>query len=590
MLIVRGPPGLGKSTTLAGLLKTPGLGGSHGPQYNYYLPTRARIREFQDSLAAYVVCPKVTTRLDGSVDPRSLCLRAHELKRARDSGRADLEFMRFCYRCQHREGRCPYWMQFREHCGENWLLTHDYLFLQTGDSPRRPSLHIIDEDIVQAAAKRVSRVSGRDIDLISKWIRRYVIPTWRAPLLRVLDGLRRVLDETGTVRNFQIAATIGDDALAAACLSWTASRETILYQELAFLRDAPEEALHPPVLGRLMSTLRQLAVSPTRACIRKHDDRTMGPVLVLHNLVRPSAGYAPVIIMDSTGSVPIYQKLFPSRTPEVFDVSVEVKATVYQITDGLFGRTQLGRDDGASMERLLNAIATIARHRGTADHPVGVIASQDFEQRLRARDLRHVVTGHYFAERGTNRFVNRQCRDIILVGTPWPAPDDIEMMAQALFGEDEEELDYGMGPVPRTYGMSDADGMDVEVDVWDYRDQRVREVIALFREGEMIQEAFRGRPLDDGGGKTIWVLSSLPLPGLPPTRLIRLDEIEERARPAPAVTAPPSLRQRVNESFTSLKANLKRRPTAEEVAGAAKCSKGTVSKYLARKNRPRTRR
>lgn len=583
ILLVKGPPGTGKTTVTAKIL------GDHlkraestagNPRYNWFAPNWMRIDELKMSLDAYPLRSKVLLGPDGKPLSTSLCRRPREIAALRAKGLAMLEYGRLCSRCAYRDGECPYWNQFREHRDEHWILPHAHLFLDTiHRQDPRPSLLVIDEDIVGTTLGHRSYLSEDDLARTATWLRKNALPSWQRSLLDLLDALRDVMTQRGTVRNFQIASEIGTEMLRNAMLTWRQAGPQLEYQERESMKTVGLDAARPPVLERLMGTMLELAARPSRACIRKYDDPKRGAMLVLYDLARPRIGKTPTIILDSTGSPSIYGRLIRGRDIIPFDVDVACNARVVQVTDGTYGKTVTEKDDAVAA-RLLDAVRAIVKHRGTKRHPVAVITHQAFETRIRGKDLRHVRTGHFYAERGTNRFIDAGCREVVVVGTPTPNLDDLEMAAEALFAADADDLDFTGGYYPRQYGMFDDDGMDWQNDIRDYADPRMQELVALFREGEVLQAAHRIRPLDDGASKTVWLLTSLPIPGLPPTDLIRLDDVIAVARGDDTVMADKPLRDRVRETFKELTKQFRRKPILREVADATGCSPGTASKYL----------
>lgn len=583
ILLVKGPPGTGKTTVTAKILgdhlKT-AESSTRNPRYNWFAPNWKRIDEAKSNLDAYPLRPKVPLGPDGKLMGTSLCRRPREIAALRTKGLAMLEYGRLCARCAYRNGGCPYWNQFWEHRDEHWILPHAHLFLDTiHRQDPRPSLLVIDEDIIGTAIGYRSYLNEDDLARTATWLRKNALPSWQRPLLDLMDALRDAMTQRGTVRNFQIASEIGPEVLTNAILTWRQAGPQLELQERESLKNVALDTARPPVLERLMGTMLDLAARPSRACIRKYDDPKRGAVLVLYNLARPQTGKTPTIILDSTGSPSIYGRLFRGRNITALDVDVVCSARVVQVIDGTYGKT-VTESDEAVAARLLDAVRGIVKYRGTKEHPVAVITHKAFEQRIRGKGLRHIRTGHFYAERGTNRFLDAGCRDIVVVGTPTPNIDDLEMAAEALFAGDADDLDFSGGYCPRQYGMSDDDGMDWQIDIRDYADPRMQDLVALFREGEVLQAAHRIRPLDEGAGKTIWLLTSLPIPGLPPTDLIRLEDVVAVARGNDTVMADKPLRDKVREAFKELTKQFRRKPTLREVADVAGCSLGTASKYL----------
>jgi len=95
-----------------------------------------------------------------------------------------------------------------------------------------------------------------------------------------------------------------------------------------------------------------------------------------------------------------------------------------------------------------------------------------------------------------------------------PNLEQIIRTARALFADDPTPLDERIVLEDRT--LADATGASWRIQVPTAADPRVAALLQAHREAEMEQAALRGRPLEHPEAQ-ITILSSLPLPGLPPT-------------------------------------------------------------------------
>jgi hypothetical protein len=93
-----------------------------------------------------------------------------------------------------------------------------------------------------------------------------------------------------------------------------------------------------------------------------------------------------------------------------------------------------------------------------------------------------------------------------------------------IYFERDEPFRAAWYTTPRAYPYVGADGRGVEYPVsgfWDDRD--LQAVTEAAREDELMQTAHRGRPVNRA--VDTWIMSSLPVPDLPPDQLLTMREI-----------------------------------------------------------------
>ena len=83
----------------------------------------------------------------------------------------------------------------------------------------------------------------------------------------------------------------------------------------------------------------------------------------------------------------------------------------------------------------------------------------------------------------------------------------------------------------RPYQYQDENGDGREVEVREFKDERLNMLLKTSREYEIAQAAHRIRLLLSPGEKKIWLLTNLPIDGLPPTKLTTLAEINGETDP-----------------------------------------------------------
>jgi hypothetical protein len=117
--------------------------------------------------------------------------------------------------------------------------------------------------------------------------------------------------------------------------------------------------------------------------------------------------------------------------------------------------------------------------------------------------------------------------------------------------------------------------LDLDPPIRTYDDPNLRAFYERTREGEMLQAAFRIRPLE-GKHKLIVVLSNLPLSGLPPTEMMSLFDLKVRLG-----LEQPSTRTRILRVQEQLRHELGREPSHAEIADRMGCDRSLVTRQMA---------
>jgi hypothetical protein len=225
-----------------------------------------------------------------------------------------------------------------------------------------------------------------------------------------------------------------------------------------------------------------------------------------------------VVALDGTGNESVYQT-FLGREVHVVDPKVKCQAEVFQLATGLYGKSTM-TEGSASSERLLAQMVEIVARRGTPTAPVTVVVFKGMRADVEARLAGlHCIILHYWATRGSNVPLDRGSQDIVLVGTPSPNPRDIVAWAEARAVADRDLVRPGMHPVLKRFGLP---ANDLARPVWHFDDPRCDNFLQMEREGELRQAAERVRTIiGNSSGKTVWLLTSMPVPGLEPDRLFK---------------------------------------------------------------------
>jgi putative DNA primase/helicase len=214
----------------------------------------------------------------------------------------------------------------------------------------------------------------------------------------------------------------------------------------------------------------------------------------------------------------------PVGTPHMRVVQVEDASVGYWKV--VPGRAQGVQDvrtaqrNAAAIERAIARLAATYRGEGTTGGPdVLVILPKDLEAVLAPARPTNVGTLHFGALRGQDRFKGVAC--LAVVSRPLPRPEDMEDMAEVIFGADVSRLLGGQFYPRVSVGRLLADGSTVKAEVYRHPDAKVEAVRAAHCEAELMQAIGRGRGLrrDAGNPLDVFLLTDTVLPDLRPTEM-----------------------------------------------------------------------
>jgi hypothetical protein len=218
----------------------------------------------------------------------------------------------------------------------------------------------------------------------------------------------------------------------------------------------------------------------------------------------------PKIILDGTANRRLLEALFSDTPIQLEQPQLVGTPRVIQVIGQDWAKTTL---EGQRLERWYDAIAARIR----PNRPTLVVTTLEWETDVRLA-LTHrghgpglVQVAHYGGLRGSNAYKGY---DVLLAQVYNPNLEQIIRTARALFADDPTPLDERIILEERT--LTDATGAGWRVQVPTAADSRIAALMEAHREAEMEQAALRGRPLEHPEAQ-ITILSSLPLPGLPPT-------------------------------------------------------------------------
>ena len=242
--------------------------------------------------------------------------------------------------------------------------------------------------------------------------------------------------------------------------------------------------------------------------------------IVVHYLKRPAfRSDVPALILDASGDVEIYRRLFGNRLRAAAELRCQRNVEVVQVRDITMARTSLTGTGLKGSQRSETSPAKAARLRAevvevvkalAAKHGLFMLATNKSVEELLAPYLGgEVTTGHFGALRGRNDF--QDCVAGMVLGREQPPAGAMEDIARALWADDPEPLFSPGGYVEARRDIQMRDGSTVSVQVQVHPDARVQRVVELHRERESEQAVDRLRLILNPVRKTVYLACDLPL-------------------------------------------------------------------------------
>lgn len=225
-----------------------------------------------------------------------------------------------------------------------------------------------------------------------------------------------------------------------------------------------------------------------------------------------------VIWLDATGKPEVYRKLFKQEV-RVVEARPRMHGKIYQVVDRSNGKSTLIDRTGELTSKAGQMQALIKRivERGGYQRPA-VIGFKKFMERSEMPG----TGGHFYAARGTNEHEDADA--VIVAGAPQPDVYDVVKMAKQIYFEREQAFDPTWCLKDAPYRHIAADGMGRAYPVSGFwNDPDLQGVLEMVREDEIIQAAHRGRPVNHP--VDIWLLTNIPIDGLPPDELLTMREV-----------------------------------------------------------------
>ncbi len=270
---------------------------------------------------------------------------------------------------------------------------------------------------------------------------------------------------------------------------------------------------------------------------------------------------APLLMLDAENDPTITRVFAPDA--QFLRIDARPVADVIQLSNRTLSQSWL-LDAGVGAERRRQVARVIAREVARATGDVLLVATQKVlealhrdhdpafptdDQNALARPLLG-ATPQWFGPnlRGVDRF--KSFETVITVGRLEPGMADVEDAMRAIFGDDDTPLSL----LPREDGRISAvhtidaervmaDGSASPVKLSSHPDPRGRALLAQIREGATHQAIARLRLVSPDRPKRVLILSSVPLPDIPVTRLTTWDDLIARRLHDAMVKADGTLRR-----------------------------------------------
>jgi len=229
-----------------------------------------------------------------------------------------------------------------------------------------------------------------------------------------------------------------------------------------------------------------------------------------------------LIWLDASGDEAIYRACFGRPVATHTPATGTPRGTVRQIVDRAHGKATLlagkGQRPTPAAARLAQLVEYLALRHG---YPSVAVITFDKLEGLFSR----YRTGHFYAERGTNRFGDVAA--LFVVGTPQPDLETLERQATMFYADRmtpfkaDGRLPWTVLARPYDYVAPDGGGRAYPTSGF-WADPQLQALLGQLREAELYQAVHRARPLTRD--TDIWLLSNVPVPELPITELLTTRE------------------------------------------------------------------
>ncbi len=487
-LLVGGPPGLGKTTILAGIVAAKIDAGVKGAIVVDRL-------DLADDLARMInrpECVKVLRGMDKSDGEQAMCLAPERREEVRRAGLLGQDGALACDGCPKHED-CLYTRQFLA-TDKTWIMSSLMMPFRLKNGLFENGAHyaVLDEGAQSA----------------------YTANQWTCSTADV----HRAVDAGLPVGFLLTALTRGEEPFGFHAFVQLRAEGRNPHEVFPLLRLAneinrsPEARQSKRVVPLAVIELLTVMVSGMKASSEHGHPNSRLELERNSVIVRNPRNLniaIPTVILDSTGVPDVYAQVVGRPVVHVAP-AVKTHATVLQLVSGRFGRASMGYKQTRS--DLFDDVVQIVKAFGTHDTPVAVVTLKAYEIELQQRlEGHHATVLHYAATRGTNIVIDQGCRHIILAGTYAPNLDELLAWCRARAWSDAERIIADIGEV-----LMPLPGTNQAVPVLVAADKRVQPWLQMQGAGEMLQAAERLRTRIRPGPLHVWILSNQPVPDMEP--------------------------------------------------------------------------
>lgn len=526
ILLVRASPGTGKTTTAVRLAGALAAGGKrikyNGPRHNFYGDILQAVERLGlGDLTTYEWLP----RRDGTDAQTGTCIHTEAINAWMQKGYKGINFCSGVCGWDYINTACVYHKQ--KNCGAQMVYAqHAHAVL---GHPLEFDFDIGDESPLGAF---VHQWRIRHDDIVHPGL-----PVG-GDVYRVYDAIRTVarggeiLHGPDLFREIERASGLSGQAIVARL------SEIIMPSDAQPEFDKPyslEDAAGAPVWHMPQSAplLRREAAAHVEG--REWIHRIFagdGHLLLLLRRVPADDLSHKLIWLDATGNERIYRALF-GRPVRVVDARPKLTAPVFQLFNRANGKASLLSEEtvvdesGKATTHLVPTAKAAQAHevvvRLCAQHGYAKPAIITFKElRPIFADIPGARLGHFYASRGTNEF--EMCDACFVIGSPMPALAHIEALAAMIFFERDTAFNTKWSSAPVRYNYVDDGGNGFEYPIGNFwGDDDLRAVADTLRSDEIEQAAYRTRPITNPA--PIWLLTNIPIDGLPPAKLVDMWDV-----------------------------------------------------------------
>ena len=237
-----------------------------------------------------------------------------------------------------------------------------------------------------------------------------------------------------------------------------------------------------------------------------------GLKLLLRRVVNPELP-AKTIWLDGTADERLYKEM-TGWSLSTLTKNAQLLGSVNQIVDSVFAKTSMLVDSAKATPKarqVVNYVKHLIKQHGYVNPLIVSYKNDELAQAFSEYQYTY-----FHGNRGSNAY--QDCDACIVIGTPQPSAGSIEYEARKLFHKRNTPFNATWCEVTKAYAGTDR--AMVASGLWN--DPDLQTILQQIREQEIVQSIHRVRPVLST--KPIWLLTSLPVDKLPPTRLTTMLE------------------------------------------------------------------